>query len=327
MRHLLCLTVDTDPDGLSGQRTNRQALQWDGLERLQQLPDRLAESRRLRSVPVTWFVRADGQLESILGSSAYLLEKHSGFWNALQKAGHEIGWHPHLYRQAESSSTAVMISNPLEAEAELERLWDRLRTGFHPTAFRNGEGWHTAGTFAAVERLGFICDSTAIPGRRGAEGHPMNWEGAPNQPYFPGKDDLCRAGSERAMLEVPMNTWLLKAPYDHSPQTRYMNPAVHPHLFAKALETWEKACEGSVNDLAVWVMIFHPDEVLSAAGPDQLYSRSIPDLCHNLVSIIEALVRIENEFEWTTISRAAQHWRIFQGKALHEAAARKYGSE
>ena len=38
-KHLLSLTVDTDPDGLSGKVTNRNALKWQGLERLQSLPD------------------------------------------------------------------------------------------------------------------------------------------------------------------------------------------------------------------------------------------------------------------------------------------------
>ncbi len=41
-KHLLCLTVDTDPDGLSGKVTNRQTLKWAGLESVQSLPEELS---------------------------------------------------------------------------------------------------------------------------------------------------------------------------------------------------------------------------------------------------------------------------------------------
>lgn len=47
IKHLLCLTVDTDPDGLSGKVTNRQTLRFDGLEQLRTLPDELAACRGL----------------------------------------------------------------------------------------------------------------------------------------------------------------------------------------------------------------------------------------------------------------------------------------
>jgi hypothetical protein len=307
-RHLLCLTVDTDPDGLSGKVTNRNALEWEGLERLQQLPDKLANFPQLGRVPISWFVRADGQLESVLGNAAYLLETYDNFWTKVQGAGDEVGWHPHLYRQATKEDSALLITDPLQAQDELERLWSKLNTTFHPTAFRNGEGWHTPETYATVERFGFRCDSTAIPGRTGGSGHPMNWANAPNQPYFPAAKDLCNPGPEREMLELPMNTWPLQAPYDPAPRERYMNPAVHPHLFAHAVKNWENACAAPA-DLSVWVMIFHPDEVLSTRGGDALYSRSTQALCANLVLISETLRNLGNDFEWITVSDAATRWR------------------
>ena len=308
-KHLLCLTVDTDPDGLSGKATNRQALRWDGLDHLQHLPDDLAAFSTLGRVPITWFVRADGQLESILGTPTYLLEKYDNFWTKVRTAGDELGWHPHLYRQARPDDPAQLIIDPIEAQDELERLWNKVNTVFHPTAFRNGEGWHTPETYATVERLGLHCDSTAIPGRVGGFGHPMNWQGAPNQPYFPLSDDLCRTGPERPLLELPMNTWYLHAPYDNVPRVRYMNPAVHPRLFANALTNWENACTTLPKDLYIWVMIFHPDEVLEKHGDDALYSRSAQALCSNLVSMTVSLQRMGHDFEWATVSNAAERWR------------------
>jgi hypothetical protein len=316
-RHLLCLTVDSDPDGLSGKVTNRQTLRWDGLEHLRQFPEELNDfAGKLGRVPITWFVRADGQLESILGSAAYLLEAYDDFWTKVKRAGDELGWHPHLYRQESASDPAVLITDPQQAPDELERLWSTLKRNFRATAFRNGEGWHIPETFDTVEQLGFRCDSTAIPGRRGNNGHPTNWESAPNQPYFPASEDLSRSGPGRSMVELPMNTWHLKAPDDEAPKTRYMNPAVHSHLFANALKNWENACKVLPGDLYVWVMIFHPDEVLATQGPDALYARSIPELCNNLVSITEGLRRLGDEFEWVTVSEAAERWRRNQQRRI-----------
>jgi hypothetical protein len=307
--HLLCLTVDTDPDGLSGKVINRQTLRWNGLEHLQTLSDDFAAAPEPGPVPLTWFVRADGQLESILGTPSYLLEKYATFWSKVGAWGHELAWHPHLYRQQRPDDAVALITDPNEAQDELERLWSGVKPCWAATAFRNGEGWHTQETYAMVERLGFHSDSTAIPGRSGPKGHPMNWVGAPNEPYFPQSEDLCKSGRPRDMLEIPMNTWFLQAPHDPSPRLRYMNPAVHCSLFAKALESWENACKVSPSELSVWVMIFHPDELLETQGADGLYSRSIRDLRNNLQAMADCLRRLEHKFEWTTLSYAGERWR------------------
>lgn len=307
-KHLLCLTVDTDPDGLSGTVTDRQSLEWQGLEALRTLPAEMQALPDLPSIPITWFIRADGQLESILGTPSYLLERFDRFWADVSRAGHELAWHPHLYRQATSEDKAFIISDPNEATEELERLWEKLRGILRATSFRNGEGWHTPQTYSAIERLGFRCDSTAIPNRKGGNGHPMNWTGAPNQPYFPESDNLRAAGVERALLELPMSTWMVQAPYDNGPKTRYINPALHPHLFANALRTWEKARKFSSTGGYVWVMIFHPDEVFPAQQ-DQLYARSRNALFTNLVAFQESLQHENVEVEWVTIAEAAELWR------------------
>src|SRR5438270_1111014 len=85
--HLLCLTLDTDPDGLNRPIPDRRSLVWEGLENLQSLPEEIEACAALGSLPITWFVRADGQLESILGNSAYLLERYERFWGNLRNSG------------------------------------------------------------------------------------------------------------------------------------------------------------------------------------------------------------------------------------------------
>jgi hypothetical protein len=305
-KHLLCLTIDTDPDGLSGKVTNRQTLRWDGLEHLLNLPEFLG------NIPITWFVRADGQLESMLGSATYLLEKYENFWTTVRRAEHELAWHPHLYRQTKLEDEATLITDRSEAREELERLWSTVRPLLPATSFRHGEGWHSPETYATVERLGFRCDSTAIPGRKGTAGHPMNWENAPNQPYFPSTADLCKAGRERSLLELPMNTWMVQAPHDTAPRVRYINPAVRSKIFANALRNWENTRNFSPTTLHIWVMIFHPDEVSPTQGEDGLYSRSASELSANLLCFQEGLQRTGHDFEWVTLAQAGERWRQHQ---------------
>ena len=273
---------------------------------LQKLPELFG------NIPATWFVRADGQLESILGSATYLLEKYETFWTTVRHAGHELAWHPHLYRQSKLADEATLITAPDEAREELERLWSTVSPLLPATTVRHGEGWHYPETYATIERLGFRCDSTAIPGRKGAAGHPMNWENAPNQPYFPSTTNLSKAGRKRSLLELPMNTWMVQAPHDTAPRLRYINPAVHSKIFANALRNWENTRNFSPTTLHIWVMIFHPDEVSPAQGVDGLYSRSTSDLSANLAGFQESLQRSGREIEWVTIAQAADRWRQHQ---------------
>ena len=310
--HLFCLTIDTDPDGLSGKSTNRRTLSWEGLAKAQALPQYLQDfdDSLAPAIPMTWFIRADSQLRQAFGTPLYLLDKFQNFWDHLKKSGHELGWHPHLYGQVAPEYDPVLITDPLEACDELERLWAELKTSsFQPTVFRNGEGWHCPQTFSTIERFQFICDSTAIPERCGGSNHPMNWMGTPNQPYFPDRDDIRVPGTERSLLEMPMNTWLVQTPYDSAPKIRYMNPAIHESLFDNALDRWETVNKNADRNLSVWVLIFHPDEVMPTPTQDLLYAHSIKALCRNLQALTMRLQRTGESFEFVTLSPAALRWK------------------
>jgi hypothetical protein len=313
-RHLFCLTIDTDPDGLNAKVANRRTLRWDGLVHAQSFPSMLEKwSDRLGgAVPITWFVRVDGQLRDALGSPVFLLEQFAPFWSCVQSRGDELGWHPHLYRCSPGNGETELITDPAEASDELERVWvDCDGAGFLPTSFRNGEGWHCPQTLRTVERLGLTCDSTAIPGRV-SKGHPLDWRGTPNQPYYPDADDIRRPGRARPLLEVPMNSWFLQAPHDVQPKVRYMNPAVHPALFANAADNWSTECQRDPRELFVWALILHPDEILSAAGADGLYARSPEAVCQNLCALTDRLQQLGHAFEFVTISKAAMQWRAWE---------------
>jgi hypothetical protein len=152
--HLFCLTIDTDPDGLSGRTTDRGALGWESLLGIRSLPDTLGSAACLAGmcVPITWFVRIDGHLRSALGSSFYLLDRFSGLWEEARQRGHELGWHPHLYDCTRPGEVPGIISDSAMACDELRRLGDEMSAAaFFPRCFRNGEGWHTAATLTTIE--------------------------------------------------------------------------------------------------------------------------------------------------------------------------------
>lgn len=314
-RHLVCLTIDTDPDGLSGVRPNRQALCWKGLMEIRGLPEELESHRSVlggRRVPITWFIRMDGQLRGAFGDSLHLVWEHEDFWRTVQGAGDELAWHPHLYRQSRADQEPEILSDPVEAVEELHRLWEDVAGAFFaPTAFRNGEGWHCAATYSAVESFGLVCDSTAIPGRYGPSGHPMNWQGAPNQPYFPDQADLRRPGPTRPLLEVPLTTWRVRAPYDRQPQLRYINPAIHEELFATALDDWERIADASGSGLMVWTLILHPDDAMPGPEDDMLYARSRAAVLGNLKAFVDRAHRRGDTCEFTALSQAAMQWRQY----------------
>ena len=137
----------------------------------------------------------------------------------------------------------------------------------------------------------------------------MNWLGTPNQPYFPDSQDIRISGAERPLLEMPMNTWLVQAPYETEPRIKYMNPAIHESLFADALDRWEPTLKDIDASLYVWVLIFHPDEIMSVARNDLLYAHSRAALCRNIVEFAARVKQAGHTLDFATLSDAARRWR------------------
>jgi hypothetical protein len=303
-RDLICLTIDTDPDNLSGKTINRRSLEWDGL-----LYGMREFHAALPEIPLTWYVRADGQLEDAYGSVLYLFEQYRDFWEQALARGDELGWHPHLYRQPTPDAEPIFLTDEAQAVEELTRLWQQVQhTGFDLPTFRMGEAWHTPHTLDLLESLGFQVDSTCIPDRDdSASGHPRNWAGAPNQPYYPDRTDIRRAGAVRNLLEIPITSWRFQASYDNAPKLRYMNPCVHRELWEQALDRWQE--QQPVSSPLIWTLILHPGEALPREQPDMLYAYSLETVRHNLKMLEERIHRVGGVPEYTTVFRAASVWK------------------
>lgn len=303
-KHYLVLTIDTDPDDFNFATPDRSKLVWDGLEfAIDTFHDAFPD------YPLTWYVRADGQLEHTYGSLRYLLDEYADFWQKAINRGDELGWHPHLYTLPEDDSQPEIITDSTLAVPELKRIWQQIRdVPFDLKSFRMGESWHTAETLNLIEQFGFSIDSSAISGRDdSANGHPRNWSETPNRPYYPDKNIPRLEGQKRDLLEIPMNSWFYQASYDKAPKLRYLNPCIHSDLWEQALNHWKTSLNESDN--TIWVMIWHPVEAMPRKESDFLYAFSLETMQYNLRTMESVIKEAGHNVEWITVSDAARYWK------------------
>jgi hypothetical protein len=316
-RHLLSLTIDTDPDGLSGPNTDRQTLRWDSLACLQHLPDLLndALSPVCDCVPITWMVRADRQVGEVMGSACYLLDAFDDLWQRVLGLEHEVGWHPHLYERCPRTGRYGLCTDSRRVADQLVSVAEEIAGSLiDRSLFRNGEGWHTAATIGLLEELGVRSDTTAIPGRVGRQGNPMDWTGTPNQPYHPHPDDVRVPGPWRRLLELPINTWAVRGPDESEPKLRCMNPAVQTPVFRESLDHWCSRLADHDQELCVWVLMSHPDEMADVSTDARLYARQVTAVAENLRSMIDRIESSDASAEFVTISQASALWRRQRGQ-------------
>ncbi|MGJ3237475.1 MAG: hypothetical protein ACFE0Q_02100 [Anaerolineae bacterium] len=304
--HHIALTIDTDPDGLNAHTPDRRNLVWDGLHFAMQ------HFHSTSDYPLTWYVRADGQLEHAYQSLTYLFDTYVDFWRSALGRGDELGWHPHLYTAPATPNDAPqIITDPVQAVAELTRIHQGMaNVPFPLSSFRMGEAWHTSATLNLIESLGFTIDSTAIPERDDSQqGHPRNWRGAPNHPYYPDRQQPRLIGDPRLLLEVPMNSWYFQTSYDNAPKLRYMNPCIHPHLWQQALDRWQAQLLPA--EQYAWVLILHPGEAMPRAESDLLYAHSLKSMQHNLYMFEKTIHALGHDVVWSTLSQVRDRWLAY----------------
>jgi hypothetical protein len=308
MKHyLICVTIDIDPDGLSGQLVNRSSSSFSGFEKLDTFSDFLNDELE-REAPLTWFIRIDSQIGEFFGDRLYLIKKYKRFFERAIEKKHELAWHPHLY--VKKDRAYELPGTDEEACDLLNANFTQIKkAGLEFSSFRNGEGWHTNATMQLVRELGFSVDSTALPGISKSPPHLLNWAGLDGTPYFPLAEDYKKEGGEQDLLEIPMNTWLVKAPYDIEPKVRYMNPAVHEDIFKHALEQNTRLLEGGKKDLKVITFITHPDELTERPEKDALYSFNKVSFANNIKSFLDFITRNGATFEFCTLQNAGLIWK------------------
>jgi hypothetical protein len=119
-----------------------------------------------------------------------------------------------------------------------------------------------------LDGLGYEVDSSANPGRIMMDAHRhFDWSRCTNFPYHPSVDDYQEEKAQNyRILEVPISTIRVSAPYDHSPKARAINPCYRHELFAQAIRENEQV----LKELGFCIMLFHPDELIEGYSDDLL---------------------------------------------------------
>jgi len=89
------------------------------------------------------------------------------------------------------------------------------RFGYRPTSFRAGRYGASFNSINALEKLGYLVDTSVTPYLAWQEPNArVDFRRAPEQPYFTEANDIARRGAVRPLLEVPvtMKPRLLRGP-------------------------------------------------------------------------------------------------------------------
>ena len=296
------ITFDTDSDPLSNlDQSNKKLLGWRSLKKLDLIRKNLnkLEKRANVKIPITWFVRCDNQLKHYYGDSCWLLKKYNSFWRKEIKNGNELQWHAHLYKIRNNKWS---FNNDIKSiEIELRDNFKNIKKYFTPKCIRIGEAYMNNKLLEIIKDIGLKADSSAIPGRkRNDKEKYFNWLGSPNMPYFPSKKDyrLKNKSIKSTFLEIPMNTLMIKTPYDKKSIKRYVNLSFWPNLLKQNLKKY------FLNHKYL-VSITHPYEVLSNFGNNKnnkLISFNLNSMTKNLENFITLTNQLNYNLEFITIS-------------------------
>ena len=114
---------------------------------------------------------------------------------------------------------------------------------------------------------------------------------------------------ETGLLEMPMSTWLVRAPYDVQTKLRYMNPAVHSKIFEEAIKANQTSL--SAEQINILTLISHPGEIASQSFSDNLYGCTTGNYIDNIRLLMNNALKKDDTFEFLTMQQGALAWRKF----------------
>jgi hypothetical protein len=247
----------------------------------------------------TWFVRVDGSLKKAYGDEGYLFAKYSKVWKSLVSDGHEIGFHPHLYRPYKGAWIQETRKGHL-AEKLNESYKAMAKHGFSPTSSRIGETYMTNEIMATLTRLGIKIDSTAVPGRLRKDSiKNIDWRGTPQTPYRPSRTNY-RVPSNKPLdiVEVPMTTVKTKVEYDKRPLKRYVNLSFHHKILRRGVSA-------HIKSNYILTTVTHTSEILPelAGGKvDPLISFDSAVMRKNLNFIINECLKANRKYKFIRLA-------------------------
>jgi hypothetical protein len=336
---LVVLGCDCDPDRprYGGPRydEHRSPLKWRGLEEgISLLRGRLEKIEDATGVTVkaVFFLRSDVQMSEICGEASWPALEYAKMWRELEKEGHELAWHPHLWRWSperkcwfQETKDSAWIDECLEIghEAIVEAI------GKAPQSSHMGWTFHNNTSMKKLSQLGVKIDFSASP-RVFSEGGPgdagttydnmIDWRGTPQAWYRPSEDDYrrpARAGErELSIIEAPKfssRSGILKKAKGLASRSRTASeeataafvqitalPIIYRRVIRERLETEEAE--------PFFATYFHADELLadrprSARG----FLYSLSNLEKNIIGIVEEAGKKGREVAFLTGAAALRH--------------------
>jgi peptidoglycan/xylan/chitin deacetylase (PgdA/CDA1 family) len=215
MRHLL-VGIDTEGDN-----------QWDRASRANQTFENIYALPALHALFARRAVRPTYLVTHPVASDARSAE----ILRALrEQGGCEIGAHHHAWEtppfEAEDvrRHTYALALPPERFARQLESLTDTIdaAVGMRPTSYRSGRFGFSAAHVSALERAGYLVESSIAPLFSETHKGGPEFVEASLRPYFLAYDDACRPGTSQ-LLELPVSAALHR---------RY--PAWLQHRYARA---------------------------------------------------------------------------------------------
>ena len=256
---------------------------------------------RYFEVKTTWFVRLDGQMETLYGEADYILRHHKDQLEMLRRAGHEIGWHPHCFSFVHGEwKQNTEISSVVK---ELIR-YTGLAQSYGMRSVRLGWAFHHNETMRLLAERGFVADSSAIPRPRYAwDLTEKDWAVTPESAYFPSVLDYRRPGQPALkILELPMSVAPIRTSYDTERVLRYVNLAYHPRILQQPLKLW-------LGEHSHLVTITHPYELFVGQEVSELFPFNIDALDENLLAIKTLAEGRGMALSFLTVSEFAETYR------------------
>lgn len=238
--------IDVEPDARVVDRGNPS---WDAtavlFRKMDELRDRFA-SVCGQPLQLTWFPRADAQVEIANGNAGWALEHFAAEWNAAQRRGDEIGLHVHPWRWDQAADTWFQdhADEDWVAACILTALGAyRQAFGRTPAAYRGGDRYLSNGVVGLLQAEGVRLDLTLerMPGvarlaeaERGTGSIPDGMH-VPQRAYWPSSSDFRAPDPDRtsgiAMLPLTAH------------ENRTLTPWLSNTVFETALD--DLLCDGA----------------------------------------------------------------------------------
>ena len=308
----VALTFDVESDNFDptvdpAQADVRAAFLWRGVhEGVPQLLELFAApgAQSARPIVCTWFIRVDGHLQATFGDAGYLLDEHAALWRQVADRGDELAFHPHLYRFAGGRWQQEQDPEQL-VRGIADGLSAMRRRGWRPVSSRIGEAYCSNAILRQLDAEGIACDATAMPGRvRRDADRLLDWGPTRQRPYRPSQSDYRVPGEPSwKVLEVPMTMTPVRADYDQSPLSRYVDLSFHPRALRDGLQ--EVAAS---HDYVVATM--HPSTIVPPRDgrTHGLLSFSFDAFRENLACLVDACGRQGRPVEFVTLRELARRF-------------------